>query len=128
VTDLKRVQRSLNYYLQCYYNLIKPDVVFGFVRTIRREKNPAAIVQNASKCISEQKVLVESGFGKFLSIHFSKKNTHSFQRVRIFNSIQKLQPPWHCSRPIKARYPWALPRHPFFPISFAWKMDQELID
>jgi RNA-directed DNA polymerase len=45
--DLKRIQRSLNYYLQCYYNLIKPDVVFGFVRTIRREKNPAAIVQNA---------------------------------------------------------------------------------
>jgi RNA-directed DNA polymerase len=46
--DLKRMQRGLNYYLQCYYNLIKPDVVFGFVKTIRRQKNPSAIVQNAS--------------------------------------------------------------------------------
>lgn len=125
-TDLKRVQRSLNYYLQCYYNLIKPDVIFGFVKTIRREKNPSAIVQNASMH-QRKKYLLNLDLENFFPSISAKRILTLFSESHFqFNS--EIATALALLTTYQGKVPVGAPTSPILSNFICLKMDQELID
>lgn len=54
---LKLAQKRLNYFLQQYYYLFKPDEVFGFIRHPKYQKTPSPIVENANAHVLKKEVL-----------------------------------------------------------------------
>jgi RNA-directed DNA polymerase len=55
--DLKKVQKSLNYFLQAYYLCIKPSHVFGFVIHPHYLKGASNIVENARLHVGKRYLL-----------------------------------------------------------------------
>lgn len=46
---LKRVQRKINDYLQAVYFTIKPDISYGYIKTVRRDDQPRNLVTHAQQ-------------------------------------------------------------------------------
>lgn len=52
VDGLKKIQRSLNEYLQCVYHTIRTDAAYGFLMTAKEELQPRNIMTNAEQHIN----------------------------------------------------------------------------
>lgn len=124
--DLKYIQRNLNYYLQCYYNLIKPDVVFGFVKTIRRQKNAAAIVQNAA-VHQNKKYLLNLDLENFFP-SISAKRIYNLFSSPHFQFNTEIATALALLTTYQGKLPVGAPTSPILSNFICLEMDQELIE
>ncbi len=124
--ELKRIQKSLNYYLQAYYLYIKPAEVNGFVINPRYIKVRCGIVENANAHVNKKYVLNIDLKDFFPSISARKVKELFSSDVFLFN--EQIATALTLLTTYSGKLPTGAPTSPVISNFLCLKLDRELIE
>ena len=123
-SQLLKIQKGLNFFLQAYYACIKPQSVHGFIKTKSYSNKPSGIVSNASMHVNKTTVLNIDLKDFFQNI--SSKQVYQLFRSALFNYNENMAAAYTLLCTHKGHLPTGAPTSPILSNFICLELDRAM--